>query len=120
MYRIIHDEPTQICATLDYATNRLLIQKIVFNGGTSISARDTTYDAIPSILIKTRPGLAKIFRFLSYQDIGSVVTAVTYQYILVFSLPSTRGAVQLDMEKHIFPELIYLVTQIGIVSTNGY
>ena len=116
-YQIIPDEPTLIRAELDAALAfQPPIQAIVFNGGTGISARDTTYDAIASVLTKTLPGFGEIFRLLSYQDIGSRAIASravagTYQQLLVFSLPGSRGAVQLGMEKLIIPELVHLVTQ---------
>jgi molybdopterin adenylyltransferase len=116
-YQIIPDEPTRILAELDTAIGTVPpIQAIVFNGGTGISNRDTTYEAIASSLTKTLPGFGEIFRFLSYQDIGSRAIASraiagTYKHVLVFSLPGSRGAVQLGMEKLILPELIHLVTQ---------
>jgi molybdopterin adenylyltransferase len=118
-YRIIPDEPTLICAELDAALKNLpAIQAIVFNGGTGIAARDTTYDAIDRVLTKTLPGFGEIFRLLSYQEIGSRAIASravagAYQQLLVFSLPGSRGAVQLGMEKLIIPELVHLVTQIS-------
>ncbi len=118
-YQIIPDEPTQIRAQLDIAANSIPpIQVIVFNGGTGISPRDCTYDAIANCLTKTLPGFGEIFRFLSYQEIGSRAIssraiAGTYKHLLVFSLPGSRGAVQLGMEKLILPELIHLVTQLG-------
>lgn len=118
MYRIIPDEPTEIHAQLDTAARmRPPIQAIVFNGGTGISPRDTTYDAIASALNKTLPGFGEIFRYLSYQDIGSRAIASraiagTYEHLLVFSLPGSQGAVKLGMEKLILPELIHLVGQL--------
>ncbi len=117
-YQIIPDEPTQIQVELDRAVaSDSKIQAIVFNGGTGISARDTTYDAIASKLTKTLPGFGEIFRLLSYQEIGSRAIASraiagTYQHLLVFSLPGSSGAVRLGMEKLILPELVHLVTQI--------
>ncbi len=117
-YRIIPDEPTQIIAELDRAvSSESGIQAIVFNGGTGISTRDTTYDAIASKLTKTLPGFGEIFRLLSYQEIGSRAIASraiagTYQHLLVFSLPGSSGAVRLGMEKLILPELVHLVTQL--------
>jgi molybdopterin adenylyltransferase len=117
-YQIIPDEPTQIQSELDRALDaELRIQAIVFNGGTGISARDTTYDAIASKLTKTLPGFGEIFRLLSYQEIGSRAIASraiagTYQHLLVFSLPGSSGAVRLGMEKLIIPELVHLVTQL--------
>jgi molybdenum cofactor biosynthesis protein B len=118
-YRIIPDEPTQIRAELDTAADRQPpIDAIIFNGGTGISARDTTYDAIASSLTKTLPGFGELFRWLSYQDIGSRAIASraiagTYKQLLVFSLPGSSGAVRLGMEKLILPELTHLVTQLG-------
>jgi molybdopterin adenylyltransferase len=116
-YQIVPDEPEQIRAQLDTAiTNTTPIQAIVFNGGTGISSRDRTYEAISSVLTNTLPGFGEIFRLLSYQEIGSRAIssraiAGTYQHLLVFSLPGSRGAVQLGMEKLILPELVHLVTQ---------
>jgi molybdenum cofactor biosynthesis protein B len=118
-YQIIPDEPIQIRAELDTAIDNIPpIQAIVFNGGTGISPRDHTYDAISTALTKTLPGFGEIFRLLSYQDIGSRAIssraiAGTYRQLLVFALPGSRGAVQLGMEKLILPELRHLVTQLG-------
>jgi molybdopterin adenylyltransferase len=118
-YQIIPDEPLQIRAELDTAIDNIPpIQAIVFNGGTGISPRDHTYDAISTALTKTLPGFGEIFRLLSYQDIGSRAIssraiAGTYRQLLVFSLPGSRGAVQLGMEKLILPELRHLVTQLS-------
>jgi molybdopterin adenylyltransferase len=117
-YRIIPDEPTLIRAELDAALDRQpSIQAIVFNGGTGIAARDTTYEAIEQMLTKTLPGFGEIFRLLSYQEIGSRAIASRavagiYHQLLVFSLPGSRGAVQLGLEKLIIPELVHLVKQV--------
>ena len=117
LYQIVPDEPDQIRAQLAAAiASPTPIQAIVFNGGTGISPRDRTYEAISSLLTKILPGFGEIFRLLSYQEIGSRAIssraiAGTYQHLLVFSLPGSRGAVQLGMEKLILPELVHLVTQ---------
>ena len=118
-YRIIPDEPTLVRAELDRAADfRPSIRAIIFNGGTGISARDTTYDAIAGALTKKLPGFGEIFRWLSYQDIGSRAIASraiagSYNQLLVFSLPGSSNAVRLGMEKLILPELTHLVTQLG-------
>jgi molybdopterin adenylyltransferase len=117
-YQIVPDEPDRILAELERAMAIVpVVRAIVFNGGTGISTRDTTYDAIASILTKTIPGFGEIFRWLSYQEIGSRAIssraiAGTYRNMLVFSLPGSRGAVQLGMEKLVLPELIHLVNQL--------
>jgi molybdopterin adenylyltransferase len=118
-YQIIPDEPTLIRAELDAALVVFPpIQVIIFNGGTGISRRDSTYEAISNALTKTLPGFGEIFRLLSYQDIGSRAIASraiagTYHQLVIFSLPGSRNAVQLGMERLILPELVHLVTQVG-------
>ena len=116
-YQIIPDESPQIATVLTNVLDLRSIQAIVFNGGTGISPRDTTYEAISSLLTKTLPGFGEIFRALSYQEIGSRAIASraiagTYDRLLVFSLPGSQGAVRLGMEKLILPESIHLVTQL--------
>jgi molybdopterin adenylyltransferase len=113
-YVIIPDEPTQIEQQLTQLCDRSDIDAIVFNGGTGIAPRDTTYDALAGLLEKTLPGFGEIFRYLSYQEIGSRAiasraTAGVYRQKLVFSLPGSSGAVKLALEKLILPELIHFV-----------
>jgi molybdenum cofactor biosynthesis protein B len=113
-YVIIPDEPTQIEQQLTQLCDHSDIDAIVFNGGTGIAPRDTTYDALAGLLEKTLPGFGEIFRYLSYQEIGSRAiasraTAGVYRQKLVFSLPGSSGAVKLALEKLILPELIHLV-----------
>jgi molybdenum cofactor biosynthesis protein B len=70
------------------------------------------------MLEKTLSGFGEIFRFLSYQEIGSRAiasraTAGVYKSKIIFSLPGSTGAVSLGLEKLIIPELTHLVTQIN-------
>ncbi len=115
-YTIIPDEPTQIEQQLRDLANRD-IDVVIFNGGTGIAPRDTTYDTLAKMLEKTLPGFGELFRFLSYQEIGSrAITkwrakaaiasravAGLYHNLLVFSLPGSSNGVKLAMEKLIIP-----------------
>jgi molybdenum cofactor biosynthesis protein B len=117
-YQILKDEPAQIQAHIEKLSKNKNIDVIICNGGTGIAPRDTTYDAIAYLLEKTLPGFGEIFRFLSYQEIGSRAIASravagTYKNKLIFSLPGSSNAVRLGMEKLILPEIIHLVKQIG-------
>lgn len=116
-YQILKDEPAQIQAYIESISKNQNIDVIIINGGTGIAPRDTTYDAIANLLEKTLPGFGEIFRFLSYQEIGSRAIASravagTYRNKLIFSLPGSSNAVSLGMGKLILPEIIHLVTQI--------
>lgn len=113
IYEIVPDEPHIIQAKLQQLGEQVGIQAVIFNGGTGIASRDTTYDAIQALLDKELPGFGEIFRFLSYQEIGSRAiasraTAGIYRNLLVFSLPGSTNAVTLGMEKLILPELVHL------------
>ncbi|MCP6763054.1 MAG: MogA/MoaB family molybdenum cofactor biosynthesis protein [Fischerella sp. CENA71] len=114
-YTIIKDEPAQIQTELERLGKNSDLDAVIFNGGTGIAPRDTTYDAIEKLLEKTLPGFGELFRFLSYQEIGSRAIASravagVYQSKLIFSVPGSSNAVRLAMEKLILPELSHLVS----------
>jgi molybdenum cofactor biosynthesis protein B len=118
-YTIIKDEPKEIEEQLAQLCDRSDIDVLIFNGGTGIAPRDTTYDALASLLEKTLPGFGELFRFLSYQEIGSRAIASRaiagiYRQKLIFSLPGSTNAVKLALEKLILPELIHLVKQLKL------
>ena len=114
VYTILPDEPSQIRDQLVQLGERADLDVIIFNGGTGMGQRDTTYDVISSLLEKTLPGFGELFRFLSYQEIGSRAmtsraVAGVYRRKLVFSLPGSTNAVKLALHKLIIPELTHLV-----------
>ncbi|MBW4618192.1 MAG: molybdenum cofactor biosynthesis protein MoaB [Cyanosarcina radialis HA8281-LM2] len=116
-YAIIKDEPSQIREQLVTIGNSQ-IEAVIFNGGTGIAPRDTTHDALEGLLEKTLPGFGELFRYLSYQEIGSRAIASraiagVYQHQLIFSIPGSTGAVKLAVEKLILPELVHLIEQIS-------
>jgi len=117
-YTILKDEPASIITHVNQLCQRQEIQALILNGGTGIAPRDTTYDAISGLLEKTLPGFGEVFRWLSYQEIGSRAIASraiagTYQGKLIFSLPGSSNAVTLAMQKLILPELQHLIRQLS-------
>ncbi len=120
-YTIIKDEPEQIRAQMETWGKRADLDAVILNGGTGIAPRDTTYDAIASLLEKTLPGFGELFRYLSYQEIGSRAIASRaiagiYQGKLVFSLPGSSNAAKLAISQLILPELVHLVTQLKMAN----
>ena len=114
-YALVRDEPAQIQAQMERLSQTA--EALIFNGGTGIAPRDTTYDAIEQRLEKTLPGFGELFRTLSYEEIGSRAIASravagVYRGRLVFSIPGSSNAVRLAMEKLILPELRHLVSQL--------
>lgn len=116
-YTIVKDEPAAIQDLLEYLEHQFNLEAIILTGGTGIAPRDTTYDVISNWLDKTIPGFGEIFRYLSYEQIGSRAIASravagVKQQKLVFSLPGSFNAVELAVTKLILPELNHLVKQI--------
>jgi len=116
-YRLIKDEPGEVGAALEElaATEARVL---LFNGGTGISTRDTTYDVLSRRLEKTLPGFGELFRMLSYQEIGpaamlSRATAGVYRGCVVISIPGSPAAVRLAWEKLIAPELEHLAWEVA-------
>lgn len=116
-YRIVKDEPAEIEALLREALANEQVEGVIVNGGTGISPRDGTYEVIAELLDKRLDGFGEIFRYLSYQDIGSAAimsraVAGSAQGKVLISLPGSKGAVRLAMEKLILPELRHMVSQL--------
>jgi len=113
-YRIVKDSPLQIKGELAILVENSACQAIILNGGTGIAPRDTTYDTLDKLLEKRLDGFGEIFRYLSFQEIGSGAimsraVAGTYRSRIVISVPGSTGAVRLAMEKLILPELGHMV-----------
>jgi molybdopterin adenylyltransferase len=116
-YEILPDEPERIRQTIAQLSSQA-IDVLLFNGGTGIAPRDTTYDAIASLLEKTLPGFGEIFRMLSFAEVGSRAMASravagTIGRQVVFSMPGSSKAVKLAMERLILPEMVHLVQQLS-------
>ncbi|MEC4668916.1 MAG: MogA/MoaB family molybdenum cofactor biosynthesis protein [Nitrospirota bacterium] len=117
-YHLVKDEPSEIKSRLEAATHHKAVQAIIINGGTGISRRDSTFEAVDGLLEKRLDGFGEIFRYLTYLDIGSPAimsraTAGMYRGRIVISMPGSENAVRLAMEKLILPELGHMVREIS-------
>ena len=116
-YRIVKDEPAEIAGLLDEALSSSGVDAVIVNGGTGISPRDGTYEVVCGLLEKRLDGFGELFRYLSYLDIGSAAVmsravAGSARGKMLISVPGSRGAVTLAMEKLILPELRHMVSQL--------
>jgi molybdenum cofactor biosynthesis protein B len=116
-YRIVKDEPLQIEALLNEVLAGDDVDAVIVNGGTGIAPRDGTFEVVSRLLEKKLDGFGEIFRYLSYLDIGSAAimsraVAGTAHGKVLISLPGSKGAVSLAMEKLIVPELRHMVSQL--------
>ena len=116
-YRILRDEPELVAAAVRELAARADIRAIVLNGGTGISRRDRTYEAVASLLERRLDGFGEIFRALSYGEIGSAAmlsraVGGIVGRAAVFALPGSTAAVRLGMERLILPELGHIATEL--------
>ncbi|MGO9061013.1 MAG: molybdenum cofactor biosynthesis protein B [Candidatus Binataceae bacterium] len=117
-HEIMPDEPRLIAEAV--VAHRSGLDVIVINGGTGISPRDQTYEAVKGLLDKELDGFGELFRMLSYQEIGSAaflsraVAGISAGKILV-SLPGSTAACRLGLEKLLLPELGHMANQLGLV-----
>jgi molybdenum cofactor biosynthesis protein B len=114
--KIVRDEPDQVRDAIVAQLGRPDVQVVITTGGTGITSRDTTYEAISGLLDKRLDGFGELFRMLSYQEIGSA--AMLSRAVgglakgkVVLSLPGSEAAVRLAMTRLILPELGHLVRE---------
>jgi len=114
---IVRDEAYSIRTKLVDLLARSDVDAVITTGGTGISARDTTYEVVDSMLEKKLDGFGEIFRMLSYEEIGAaavlsrcVAGAVGTKFVAC--LPGSRNAVRLAAEKLLVPELAHVVFEL--------
>jgi molybdopterin adenylyltransferase len=113
--RIVRDDPEIVRAVVSEQASQA--QVIITTGGTGITSRDSTYEAIAGLLEKRLDGFGELFRMLSYAEIGSAAMlsracAGTIGRTAIFSLPGSQDAVTLAMEKLIVPEMGHVVREL--------
>jgi molybdenum cofactor biosynthesis protein B len=113
--RIVRDDPAAVRGAVRSQENTADV--IITTGGTGITGRDSTYEALIAIMNKRLDGFGELFRMLSYGEIGSAAMlsracAGTIGRTAIFSLPGSEHAVRLAMTKLIVPELGHVVREL--------
>lgn len=112
-YQVIKDDLESIQkAVQDLIASE--VQAIITNGGTGISKKDVTIEAISGLLDKKLDGFGDLFRFLSYKHMGSAAMmsralAGATKSKIVICMPGSVDAVEMGMKKLILPELGHMV-----------
>ena len=114
---IVRDDPDLVARAVTQHLSDARTQVIVTTGGTGITARDSTYEAISTLLDKRLDGFGELFRMLSYEQIGSAAMlsracAGSIGTTAIFALPGSEQAVRLAMDKLILPEIGHVVREL--------
>ena len=111
---IVKDDPDLVRGTIERQLANPAVQAIIMTGGTGITSRDSTYEAVSGLFDKRLDGFGELFRMLSYEQIGSAAMmsracAGLVAGRIVVALPGSENAVRLAMERLLIPELGHLV-----------
>src|SRR5262249_60986944 len=86
------------------------VDVVIATGGTGVTPRDVTPEALAPLVSKSIPGFGELFRWLSYEEVGSstiqsradaALCGATY----VFLLPGSTNGVKLGIDKILVPQL---------------
>jgi molybdopterin adenylyltransferase len=113
---IVKDDADLVRGTIERQLAIPDVQVVIMTGGTGITSRDSTYEAVSGLLQKRLDGFGELFRMLSFEQIGSAAImsracAGLVAGRIVVSLPGSEAAVRLAMERLLLPELGHLVQQ---------
>jgi molybdenum cofactor biosynthesis protein B len=116
-HQVIPDDAELIASTLRSVIQNERPQVILMNGGTGITQKDVTIEAVKPMFAKTLTGFGPLFAKLSFDEIGSAAflsraTAGVVKDTVVFCLPGSLNACKLACRELIFPELGHLVKHV--------
>jgi molybdenum cofactor biosynthesis protein B len=108
--RIVTDDARQIRATVEDWIGSERVDVVIVTGGTGITARDVTPEALEPLVTKAIPGFGELFRQLSFAEIGaSTIQSRAFAGLcgqcLLFALPGSTGAVRLALDRIVLPQL---------------
>ena len=109
-HAILKDEPADVRREVERLVAGGTVRAVVTTGGTGISARDSTIEALEPLLEKRLDGFGELFRMLSYEQVGAAAMmsralAGTVRGVVVVALPGSVDAVRLAVDKLLAPEL---------------
>lgn len=86
------------------------VDVIVATGGTGVTPRDVTPEALAPLVTKPIPGFGELFRFVSYEEIGAATIQSRAQAALcgqtyVFLLPGSNNGVRTALDKILVSQL---------------
>jgi molybdenum cofactor biosynthesis protein B len=115
---IVKDEPADVARMVSDQLASADVQAIITTGGTGLTSRDSTYEAIDGLIEKRLDGFGELFRMLSYHEIGpaamlSRAVAGTARGKFIAALPGSEAAVRLAVSKLLNPELSHIAQQLA-------
>ena len=116
-HEVIPDDAAKITATLKDRIKDTHPQVVLMSGGTGITKKDVTIEAVSPLFDKELSAFGPLFAKLSMEEIDSAAimsraTAGVIGNTVVFCMPGSLNACKLACSKLIFPELGHLVKHV--------
>lgn len=112
---VIDDDLWMIKNRFEEVLGREDVDVVVFIGGTGLTSRDVTIEAVRPMLEKEAEGFGELFRYLSYREVGAAAaltraTAGVAKGKAVLCLPGSPKAVRLAFKEFLgeLPHMVYL------------
>jgi len=115
---IVKDEPDDVRAQVSHWLDDASIQLVLVSGGTGVSKRDHSYEALSGLMDRRLDGFGELFRVLSYEQVASRsmlsrATAGIARGKPLFLMPGSTPAVDLALTRLILPEIPHLLTELA-------
>jgi molybdenum cofactor biosynthesis protein B len=115
--QVVKDDPAEVRRVVSEHIDTGQIQAVITTGGTGISRRDSTYEALTELFEKRLDGFGELFRMVSFEQIGAAAmlsraTAGVIRGCAIFMLPGSEAGVRLAMTRLVIPELGHVVREL--------
>ena len=113
---LVPDEGVRIRRAVETALAQPAVDVVLVTGGTGLSPRDVTIEAVFPLFEREIPGFGELFRMLSFAEIGAAAmlsraTAGVVSGRVIFLLPGSPAALDLALSRLVLPELAHLLAQ---------
>ncbi len=117
IHQVVTDEVTAIQELVHHVTEKICPDVVIMTGGTGISLKDVTIEAVKPLFEKELTAFGPLFANLSFEEIDSAAilsraTAGIIKKAVVFCMPGSIKACKLACNNLIFPELGHLLKHI--------
>jgi molybdenum cofactor biosynthesis protein B len=116
-HEVVTDEITAIREAVLKAIRENDLQALLITGGTGITRKDVTIEAVKPLFAKEMTAFGAIFAQLSYEEVDAAAmlsraSAGVIGGTVVFCMPGSKKACQLACKALIFPELGHVVAHV--------
>jgi molybdenum cofactor biosynthesis protein B len=117
IHQMVTDETTAIQELVDHVITKIIPDVVIMSGGTGISPKDVTIEAVKPLFKKELTAFGPLFAQLSFEEIDSAAilsraSAGIIKDSVVFCMPGSIKACKLACNNLIFPELGHLLKHI--------